>query len=65
MAAEQFRYVRIGHSASGCGFVIAEFERKEGISFEMVLTADDAERLCDDLRIQIRIAKFNSNGDRR
>jgi hypothetical protein len=58
MGPEEFRFVKVGHSASGVALVYIEFQRQDGTLFEMVLMADDAERLCDDLRGQLRIAKF-------
>jgi hypothetical protein len=39
---------------------VLEFERAEGIPFEMALPIADAERLQEDLKAQIFIAKLKS-----
>ena len=52
----RFRFLSVGHSAAGSGYVLINLERKEGTQFGAVLSADDAKRLLDDLPEQIRIA---------
>ena len=61
MENHQFRYVSIGHSAAGSGYVPINLEREEGTQFGAVLSAEDAQRLLDDLPQQVRIAAQNSN----
>jgi hypothetical protein len=56
MEAYQFRLVGVGHSQSHAGHVIITFERQEGARFGVVLSTADAQRLCDDLPEQVRIA---------
>ena len=61
METYQFKYIAVGHSAAGCGYVVINLEREEGTQFGAVLSTDDAKRLLDDLPQQIRIAAQNSN----
>ena len=61
MEDHRFRYVSIGHSGAGSGLVLINLEREGGTQFGAVLSADDAQRLLDDLPQQIRIAAQNSN----
>ena len=56
-----FRYVSLGYSGVGSGYVLIKLEREEGTQFDAVLSADDAKRLLDDLPQQIRIAAQDSN----
>jgi len=57
MDAYEFKFISVGYSSAGCGFVAVNLERMEGTPFVMLLSADDAERLCERLPIQIRIAR--------
>ncbi len=63
----EFRYAGIGHSIAG-GPVVFKLERKDGGQLGVLLTADDAAQLLDDLRDQVRIAKSDiassPSGDR-
>jgi hypothetical protein len=59
MESYLYRYVSIAHSEPGAG-VMFILERMDGSRFGVALTAEDAERLVDDLREQIRIAKSNA-----
>ncbi len=61
MENHRFRYVSVGHSGAGSGYVLINLEREEGTQFGAVLSADDAKRLLDDLPQQVRIAAPNSN----
>lgn len=61
METYQFKYRTVGLSEAGCGYVVICLEREEGTPFGAVLSADDAQRLADDLPQQIRIATHNSN----
>jgi len=54
MEVEMFRYERAGAPESGV--VIVEFRRPEGKLFQVPLSVDDAKRMCEDLREQIRMA---------
>jgi len=58
MDSEMFKYVSVGSSQSGCDLVTFRLQRSEGSQFNVIMTADDAQNLCDSLRQQIRIAKF-------
>ena len=60
METYQFKYIAVGHSATGCGYVVINLEREEGIQFGLVLSAEDAKRLLADLPEQARIAAQNS-----
>ncbi len=57
----QFRYVSMGSSEVGSGLVLINLERKDGVQFGVVLSADDAKRLFEDLPDQVRIASQISN----
>jgi hypothetical protein len=57
MEAYKFRLIGVGHSQSHAGHVLVTFERQEATRFGVVLTTEDAQRLCDDLPEQIRIAR--------
>ncbi len=61
MENHRFRYVSVGYSAAGSGYVLINLEREEGTQFGAILSADDAKRLLDDLPLQVRIATQNSN----
>lgn len=52
----QFEYAGICHSAVGAlvGFKLRRRDRGE---FIVILTPHDAERLCSDLSVQVRIAR--------
>jgi hypothetical protein len=56
MEAYKYRLVGVGHSQSHASHVLVTFERQEGTRFGVVLATEDAQRLSDDLREQIRIA---------
>ncbi len=59
--AEKFKYIKLGHSPSGCGEVVIELTRKEGIPLFVGLSTEDARRLIEDLPHQIKIANHKSN----
>ena len=55
----QYRYAGVAHSQPGTE-VMFMLERQDGGQFGVSLTAEDAERLIDDLQVQVRIAKSGS-----
>jgi hypothetical protein len=61
MEAYQFRLVGVGHSQAHAGHVLITVERQEGTRFGVVLSTKDAQRLCDKLPEQIRIALPDSS----
>ena len=64
MEMEIFKYAGIGHPPAGVGYVLIKLiklERRRGVQFDVCLTAEDAQQMIDDLRVQIRIATPNSN----
>jgi len=56
-----FKYRSIGHSEVGVGFVGIALERDEGTQFMAMLSVEDAKRLMDDLKVQVRIADDDSS----
>jgi hypothetical protein len=60
MEEHRYRYVSMAASAVGCGIVAIKLEGDRGVQFLAILSADDAQRLSNDLPQQIRIAIQNS-----
>jgi hypothetical protein len=54
---EQFRYIGTAYAGQGDAFVVLQFERAEGTTFEFALSLQDAERLHGDIDHQIFIAR--------
>lgn len=54
---EVFRYVRMNFHSPGCEFIGFELEHDQRISFPVILSLEDAERLLSELGEQIRQAK--------
>ena len=61
MEMEVFKFAGIGSSPAGVGHVLITLARERGEPFEVCLTAEDAQQMIDDLRVQIRIATPNSD----
>jgi hypothetical protein len=59
MEAYKFRHVGVGHSQSQAGHVLVTSER-QGVP-GVVLSTKDAQRLCDELPEQVRIALLESS----
>ena len=51
-----FRYVSVGASQTGVGYVFIELQRESAEPFGVVLSVEDAQKLVDDLHEQIQTA---------
>lgn len=58
MSAEIFKLMSVASSEGGIGFVNITLMREAGNQFDVCLSADDAERLIEDLRPQIAAARM-------
>lgn len=59
--SEVFGYVSIARSEAQVGYVGFHLRREHGEPFLVIISAEDARRLAEDLTAQARIADKNSN----